>query len=369
MTLIRQGTWYACAIAVLIAMGLGQQSVRAQAETDLATSEDVQATAPATSDAHGSDTNDGSQQQGEPEGPPKAPYVPEATGMEVHGGISLGTTSVDVNEPGLFDYSMFLFGTRVQVGGTYPVMDKLDVYAEWGAMTQYMSIHNSAATGDQDASEVTFVPANLWGGVRYRLEHHSGAYWVGGGIALPFVWHDADDTATVMPAAAQAQGMNGGLDAWRWADERFSMVGHGHAEFAPRGAWRFKGQVGLGLMIDVDEEDEVDALVDTGIPVDPTIVDGNQVDSNTEFVFQVRGEAGYQINDTYLAGGRLSLVLGMQDEVGDSSQFAIEPFGRMALSDAMHAEVALMVNLDKPFGFAFSEGHTYGLACRIGTTL
>jgi len=176
--------------------------------------------------------------------------------------------------------------------------------------------------------------ANPTVGVSFVSFRQRMRFRVGGALALP-VGNDSDYLAMFFASA-----MEGFWDLWLWAPERLGLV-------AP---FRIEGDVSLAVTLFF--EAALAAMIDVG--------DG---DRDTLFDVQLAGGAEFHLSESFVLGLRLQGVYLVNDGIGtDDSTFqaALEPYLRVEFGGGF-VFARVMMNLDRPLGFAFDEGRFWGL--------
>jgi hypothetical protein len=83
-------------------------------------------------------------------------------------------------------------------------------------------------------------------------------------------------------------------------------------------------------------------------------------DGTTQFSIQLSPGIGYYVSDTVLLGARLPFTWVPTSSGSDSTFLAAEPYARFDFGQGF-VDVAFMLNLDKPYGFAFDQGEYWAI--------
>lgn len=165
---------------------------------------------------------------------------------------------------------------------------------------------------------------------------------LGAGATLPVSHAEGLDEAHAYDAAL---GMRGGLDPWLWAPDRISIVLRGRAEIEPAPSFV------------AGAEGAVAGMLWTG--------DGRR-DSLTALQLAVDGE--FRADEQWAFGGRVAVA--NHELLPDRSelQLSLVPYARIVLG-ASKLTFAVTVNLDSPYGFAFTRGKVWALSAAWETAI
>ena len=155
-----------------------------------------------------------------------------------------------------------------------------------------------------------------------------------GGFTIPLAGVDGG------PAYGFAQGIRGGWSPWLWASRRLSLVAGAKFDLDGEGPLRFGGEVGLAPMFWFGEG---------SLPA--------------RFALQGALHGSLVIADILDVGGRALVV---QPGGGGDAQAAAEVFANVMGSGQKVYHARLTMPLNRPYGFAFSEGGFWGLHLGAG---
>ncbi len=233
------------------------------------------------------------------------------------------------------------------VGARIRAAEALEIELGWGF--PYVSLKDTM-TGETNGR---FSVGNPYVGLSFASTAPGREIHAGVGMALPVA--SIPDVSTP-PTGAElldaglaqagywyALGMWGLWDLWLYSADTFSLVLPASIDADVGHALRAGGSVAL----------------DVAFPVRTT--GGRQ----TELFFQLDGYVGYQAAESFGFGVRLALVLAPTVDTGDRAQLSLEPFIKADI-DQGFIRVGLLMNLDRPFGFAFDEGRVWALRTTIG---
>ncbi len=232
-----------------------------------------------------------------------------------------------------------LFGVR------YDFRDALRVEAEYGVAGTVYSMGGMTTS--------PFRSGNPYLGVLWV--HHADAYdlRLGGGVAIPLASLPDPSSGSVqlaMETYALAWGMRGGRGAWLWWPSTLGLVPSARID-------GLTGKLAWGGTL-------------TGAVLVPT-----DRGRTTGLVIELTGRAGYRPSPGFETGLGLSgvAILGGSDPTAsglarDRFQSSANLYVRAGFQ-AGWVDVRLVMNLDRPFGFAFDEGRIWAVDARFGIAI
>lgn len=152
------------------------------------------------------------------------------------------------------------------------------------------------------------------------------------------------DAGLAMLGYSYALGMWGLWNQWLYSTDTFSLVFPASVDAKIGRALRAGGSAALDVAFPVRD--------DRGA-------------RDTELFVQLDGYVGYQASDSFGFGARLALALAPTVDTDDRAQLSLEPFVTADL-DHGFLRVGLLMNIDRPFGFAFDQGRVWALRTTIG---
>ncbi|MEM9194898.1 MAG: hypothetical protein AAGF12_37310 [Myxococcota bacterium] len=229
------------------------------------------------------------------------------------------------------------------VGGFARIGERLQLGLLWGAA--YASAE-AAGAGSLEGNQ--FEIGNPYALAAYAFPLGDRLMLrVGGGLTVPLAFRRSDpdfgDSVGSLGLRVAAA-MRGNWNAWLFAEDTMAIVlPSARLDYA----FRFPLRIGVELATAV--------LIDTSGDRDAA-----------EFATQLKLEGFYTFSRWLRLGLRVRGVW-VPTVPGDNAQVAIEPFVR-ALLGPTFTEVRLVMNLDRPSGFAFDEGGIWGLHVGVGAS-
>jgi hypothetical protein len=239
-------------------------------------------------------------------------------------GAELGVFA-DKNDQGSAFSLSPLFGLEI------PVAEDWAVAARWGLVFTDWS-------PDVGSGDSTFRVGNPFVGAVYSLMDKSIKLTVGGGIGIPLASFPSDSEVASL-SYLHATAIRGFWDLWLWRSQTLGIV--------------FPAQLVL---------DELPLVIIRGDAAGGALIAVGG-DEKSGLLLQLGGEAGLDLSLIEL-GARLQLVWIPLDN-GDNAQTAVEPYIRLGVKPA-YVRLGLLINLDKPLGFAFDSDGYWGIRLNAG---
>jgi hypothetical protein len=198
---------------------------------------------------------------------------------------------------------------------------------------------DAKATGE---TESRVAPGNPFISASYVAAVDAHRFSLGLGGAAPVANDDPNDeydnTAFEYARAARA-----GREAWLYTPDRLAVVVSGS----------FETKIEHGPMVGVD----------AALALMPRVRGhGTNFESTTQFGLTVAAVLG----DNVQLGGRLDSVL-LPSDMTERLQNALVPFLHVSTKEGVMFQTELTVNLDDPYGFAFSKNGVWGLSLLAGS--
>ncbi len=199
--------------------------------------------------------------------------------------------------------------------------------------------HATVNTNDGRATQVR--PGNPFAALVYTRHSGEWRYFVGLGGAAPVAILPGDVNARleVQTAFTYAAAMRGNWDYWLWDHDAFSIVTPFGIERRKANGFIWGLEGGIGVMVPI-----------------------RSVNERLDVSVQTAADLAYQALPWLRAGGRLSLVV-MPRFTGQKTQLAAEPYVR-AHTHRWFGQLGVLMNVDRPHGFAFDKGGIWSL--RLG---
>lgn len=214
-----------------------------------------------------------------------------------------------------------------------PVADDWSLAAEWGFV--FTDLSSDSGEGDS-----TFRVGNPFLGAIYSIADNGIDLSIGCGLGLPLASIPGDDLVAAL-AYYQAAAIRGKWNLWLWRDRILGIV------------------FPLQLILD-----ELPLVTVRGEAAAAGLVSvSDDADHDSDILFQIGGEAGLQLG-VVEPGARLQFVW-IPTVDGDNAQAAVEPYARFDLKPGF-VRFGLLINLDKPLGFAFDEDGHWGVRMAAG---
>ncbi len=196
-------------------------------------------------------------------------------------------------------------------------------------------VYMRAATGGDAEATNVIQPGNLWLGAAYLPDVHCGLSRLSFGVGAPTA---RGSESTALAALASAAQLAGDWQRGLWASRVMPLV-LGASSETRTGAirWLAEGDATLGLPVG---------------------------DGDLHYGLQLGGAMQIPIGRSLMLGGRLSGSL-WSSAGGEVFQAAVSPFLRI-MSQGEYLAVRLLINLDRPAGFAFDEAGIWGLHVNTG---
>jgi hypothetical protein len=211
-----------------------------------------------------------------------------------------------------------------------PVSDDWALAAEWG----FVFTDFSPDTGDGDS---TFRIGNPFLGAAYSLMNDDIDLTIGCGIGLPLASVPDDDSVAGL-AYWHASTIRGWWDFWLWRARVLGIVFPLQLILDELPLFNIRGEAAAAGLVAVNDDD-------------------------SDILFQLGGEAGLRLGVAEL-GARLQFVW-IPTSDGDNAQTAVEPYVLFDLKPGF-VRLGLLMNLDKPLGFAFDADGYWGVRLAAG---
>jgi hypothetical protein len=186
---------------------------------------------------------------------------------------------------------------------------------------------------DTNSDNIT-IPGNLGLGVIYTITREIIDLSVGFDLGLPIASFPNNQAGYL--AQNEAIAIRGMWDLWLWRDQTLSFVFPLKLVFEALPLLNIRGDAAAGGLVSVSKSKE----------------------EHSEFLLQLGGEAGLVLGVIEL-GVRLQFVW-LPTQKRDNAQVALEPYALLKVKPAF-ARVGLMMNLTKPYGFAFDHDRYWGV--------
>jgi len=220
--------------------------------------------------------------------------------------------------------------------------------AQWG-----FSYLNITLGDDGDVRDNAFRPGNPFVGIHYQGLKGQFSYRFGVGVAVPVARLPQDDVERLVASVAYslAAAVRGNTSFWLWEAHAISVIFPLAFERRKPSGFLWGANFSTGVMI-------------------PCC--GDEADRNSngrnDPVVEMGAMMGYQAVKWLRVGSNFTLVI-LPRKGGDSgegsqgnqkTQLAVEPFVRFGSENAF-GSIGLMINLDRPWGFAFDREQVWGL--------
>jgi len=214
-----------------------------------------------------------------------------------------------------------------------PVSDDWALVGEWGFVFTDLS-------SDRGGGDSTFRIGNPFLGAVYSIMDNGIDLSIGCGLGLPLASIPGDEPVAAL-AYLHAQAIRGGWDLWLWEARDLGIVFPIQLILDELPLFNLRGEAAVAGLISVSDNEEDDS----------------------DILFQLGGEAGLRLGFVEL-GARLQVVW-LPTADGDNAQTAVEPFVLFDLKPGF-VRFGLLMNLDKPLGFAFDEYGYWGVRLAAG---
>ncbi|MBN1652821.1 MAG: hypothetical protein JXA30_03515 [Deltaproteobacteria bacterium] len=218
-----------------------------------------------------------------------------------------------------------------------PISDEWALAVEWGFF--FSDLNDDDASGEEDDS--TFRTGNPFLGAVYSIMDNGIDLKVGCGLGLPLASHSAGGEMFPFVASMQAIGIRGMWNLWLWRSRTLGIVFPLQLILDELPLFNIRGEAAAAGLISVSDDESEDS----------------------DILFQLAGEAGLRLGIAEL-GARLQLVW-LPTWDGDNAQTAVEPYVLFDLRPGF-VRFGLMMNLDKPLGFAFDSDGYWGVRLGVG---
>jgi len=228
------------------------------------------------------------------------------------------------------DYSIYTISPDVSV--EVPVGD-------WKVLGDWSFFNITHVLSDESDDEVGIVTGNPFVAFA-RSFGDKGKSHLGLGLTIPLAQSPTSGSATYQ-SYYYSGAMRGLWNTWLWTPEALTIVAPGRLVLEDIFGMNLTGEAGLGYLIPISARD---------IREDKLIV-------------QVAGEIGTRLGVVEV-GGRVQAVI-FPTVDGNKLQSAVQPYLGLGFGP-MFIRAALLMNLDKPLGFAFDDEGIWGLRFQFG---
>lgn len=206
--------------------------------------------------------------------------------------------------------------------------------AVWGGV--YINLDQA----ENDAAPTnTFRSGSPFVAVHYQGVKGEFSYRFGLGVTVPIATlpDNLNSRVTAQTAYTFAAAIRGNWNFWIWNPHTVSIIVPMRMERRRASGFIWGVEFDAGAMISINEKN--------------TFSDGA--------VIQMGGTMGYEVTPWFRTGANFTLVI-LPSFEGQKTQLAVEPYFRFG-GENQFGVAKLLINIDRPHGFAFDDNGVWGL--------